>query len=181
MTLVVIIVFSLFLLLLELNFRKQRKIVKLKNEVVLLQKKLEITAKFLCEYSFLHENAKTMINRIRTKDGKLGDDYEQMMKKGKFRLNNITVNLFTKEELFKILGVNIDFELFTQTDRLFLVMLANNIPNENIAAILNTNLNNLKHKKSYLKRKIEQKATLENNFIILLKLFSAKSNNKENI
>lgn len=171
----IVVMMSILLLLVLRNINhKKRKIVNLKEQVIDLQKKIEVYSNFLCEYAFLQENAKAMINRLRSKDGKLGEEYDQMMKKGQHRLNNLTENLFTKEDLSKILGVNIDFEFFTQNDRLFLVMLANDISNEQIAALLNVSLINLKHRKYYLKRKIEKYATVENNFILLLKFFSTE-------
>lgn len=170
MTLVVAMASSLLLLLLGLNTRRQRKIAKLEKQVVHLQKKIEIAAKFLCEYAILQENARAMINRIRAKDDKLGEGYEQMMKEGQLCFNNLYENLFTEEELSKTLCVNIEFELFTHSDRLLLIMLTNDISNVHIAALLNINLINLKHRKYYLKRKIEKNATIENNFIVLLLL-----------
>lgn len=115
-----------------------------------------------------------MINRIRAKDDKLGEGYEQMMKEGQLCFNNLYENLFTEEELSKILGIHIGFEGFTHSDRLLLVMLASDISNKHIAALLNISPLNLKHRKYYLRKKIENNSTIENNFIILLELFSAK-------
>lgn len=139
------------------------------------QKILGVSAQFLSEYAALQEKAREMINRIRTKDNKLGDDYEQMLKEGQQHFNELADRLFTEEELKKLFDIRSGLEVFSQTDRLFLIMLASNASNTQIAAMLNTSTNNLKTRKSYLKEKIEKNATEQNNFAQLLTLFNRKT------
>lgn len=138
------------------------------------RKMMEISAQFLSEYAALQKQAREMTNRIRAKENKLGDDYERMLKEGQERFNRLAHRLFTEEEFKKRFSIYRDLEVFSQSDRLFLIMLAANAPTAQIAAMLNTTTNNLKTRKSYLKNKIEKNATPQNNFGRLLPLFSAK-------
>ncbi len=139
------------------------------------QKIAEVSAKFLTEYAALQEKAREMTNRVRAKDGKLGDDYDRMLKEGQQRFNNLAAQQFTAEEFSHILGIDRGLEFLSQTDRLLLFMLATGAPNTQIAAMLNTTAHNLKTRKSYLKEKIEKNATEQNNFAQLLTLFNRKT------
>lgn len=138
------------------------------------QKMMEISAQFLSEYSALQEKAREMANKIRAKESKLGDDYDLMFKEGQNRFNNLAHHLFSEDDFKEQFDIHQDLDVFSQSDRLFLIMLAVNTPNQQIAALLNTTTHRLKTRKSYLKTKIEQNATTQNNFSKLLPLFTKK-------
>ncbi|MDO5523683.1 MAG: hypothetical protein Q4G48_06515 [Bacteroidia bacterium] len=142
------------------------------EQAIRQQKIVEVSTRFLAEYAALQEKAKEMTNRVRAKDGRLGDDYERMLKEGQSRFNALAHQQFTETELQKLFGIHQDLEVFSQSDRLFLVMLAANAPNTQIAAMLNTTVHNLKTRKTYLKNKIEKNASPHNNFACLLALFN---------
>lgn len=113
-----------------------------------------------------------MANKIRAKESKLGDDYEFMFKEGQSRFNYLAHCLFSEDDFKEQFNIYEDLEVFSQSDRLFLMMLAVNTPNTQIAAMLNTTPHNLKTRKSYLKTKIKKNATSQNNFAKLLSLFN---------
>ncbi|MPN36232.1 hypothetical protein SDC9_183741 [bioreactor metagenome] len=94
-----------------------------------------------------------------------------MLKIGQQRFNWLVKSLFTAEDMQRLFNIRDDEDILTESDRLMLFMLANNADNEQIAALLNTNVNNLKSKKSYLKKKITAFATPANGFQRLLRLF----------
>ena len=136
------------------------------------EKMIRTLGNFLSQYASVQEHAKDMTNKIRAKDSKLGDEYDAMLKRGQNDFSQLARELFTKEEFEQQLGVADTCDVFSQSDRLLLLMLAEHTPNEQIAALLNTNTSNLKTRKSYLKKKIIEKATPDNHFEALLSLFS---------
>ena len=187
------VVVGLFLLLIVLYVVKQRAIAHLRQqkatekalrlqlekeqmerEAERLQKMAEVSARFFGEHAEFQEQARKMANKIRAKESKLGEEYEQMLKEGQSHFSDLASELFTATKLKERFGLDKDLEIFSQSDRLFLIMLSANAPTAQIAAMLNTTPHNLKTRKSYLKAKIEKHATEQNNFAQLLTLFSNK-------
>ncbi len=136
------------------------------------QKMMEISVQFLSEYSALKEKAREMTNKIRAKESKLGDDYDLIFKEGQDRFNYLAHHLFSEDDFKEQFNIHQDLDVFSQSDRLFLIMLSVGASNIQIAAMLNTTVHNLKTRKSYLKTKIEKNATSQNNFSKLLPLFT---------
>lgn len=187
----------LFTILLILYFSKQRTISRLQQaklaeeinrieaekqqtemEVLLFHEHAENHRQLLSKYdSFLKFHAiqqqeiLKMGGKVRSKHSELGDAYDKMLKMNQKQLNLLVAELFTAEEIQRLFDIHDEQEILTDSDRLLLFMLANNVDNEQIASLLNTNTNNLKAKKSYLKKKITASATPANGFQRLLKLF----------
>lgn len=159
----------------ERALRLQAEKLQMEGEAERLQKMVGISAQFLGRHAVLQEKARKMVNKIRARENKLGEEYEQMLKEGQAHFNSLAESLFTVEELQELFGIRQDLELFTESDRLFLIMLAADAPTAQIAAMLNTTPHNLKTRKSYLKAKIEKNATEQNNFTQLLTLFAPKN------
>ncbi len=110
-------------------------------------------------------------NRVRSKYPALGDAYDKMMEMEREQFNRLVDKLFTVEDIQRLFGIQDKDNILTKNDRLLLFMLANNADNEQIAALLNITTENLKSRKSYLKRKIMEKSTDSNGFQRLIALF----------
>ncbi|WP_298649894.1 hypothetical protein [uncultured Proteiniphilum sp.] len=188
---VVLSVFGLlFTVILIRYFNKQRALGRLRQaklteeknraeaESNLFREQSENQRQLLSRYdSFLkfHAEQQQQILRIadkmRSKYPLQGDAYDKMLEMGRQRFNRLVKELFTAEDMQRMFDIRDDQGILTESDRLLLFMLANHAHNEQIAALLNTNVNNLKSKKSYLKKKIAQYATSDNGFQRLLTLF----------
>lgn len=162
----------------ERILRLQAEQQKMEEQANRQQRIVEVSAQFLSEYAMLQEKAREITNRIRVRDKKLGDDYEQILKDGQQHFNELADRLFTEKEFKEVSGVCNDLDVFSQSDRLFLIMLASNAPNTHIAAMLNTTTHNLKTRKAYLKEKIIKNSTQQNKFESLLPLFDRKKGQK---
>ncbi len=145
---------------------------KLSCEQTETQKELlfryDLLLKFRIEQQIqMHKNA----NKIRSKYPLLGDAYDKMMNTERDRFNKLIDRLFTMEDLQRMFGINDENGILTKNDRLLLFMLANDADNDQIAAFLSISSDNLKSRKSYLKKKIVSNVTNSNGFQRLTALF----------
>ncbi len=146
----------------------------IRQKAIQQEKMLSVLFRFLGEYATVQEWTREMTNKIRGKDNKLGDEYESMLKKGQERFNRLGNILFTENEFEELFDIHTGLEIFSQSDRLLLIMLSTEASNQQIASLLNTTPHRLKTRKSYLKAKIEENCTSQNNFEQLLALFNKK-------
>lgn len=135
------------------------------------QQLLSLYNSFLKLHAEQQEMMRQNINRIRSKDSKLGDIYAGLLKSGQLQLNRFIKELFTVEDMRRLFDIHDEANSLNESDRLYLFMLANKVDNEQIAALFNTTVKNLKGKKAYLKKKISSYATPTNRFQNLLELF----------
>lgn len=135
------------------------------------EKILVVFGKFLSEYGTIQNSLYQMVNRIKSKDAKLGEEFDQEIKHGARKFQVIVNESFSENlnEQFNIYDPN---HILSSSDRMFLFMLSKQIPNEQIAALFNTSTHNLKTRKSVLKKKIMEKSNPDNKFELLLPLFS---------
>ena len=163
------VAFLLLLAVLAVNYHrnKQRRIALLEkknveNRLRWTQQRAEenkrmvqISLHYLTLHSAVQQDLLAFANKIRSKDRDLADQYELLLKNSRIHFKHITEDLFTDELLGEVLKNHRGLELFNNSDRVLLFMLAAGVSNEHIAALLNTTPVNLKSKKSYLKKKIE--------------------------
>ena len=174
---------------LTLYFAKQRTIVLLQREKLvaekerveaearLLRQQTETQQQLLSHYvSFLKiygsqlNQTRILSKKIYSKDMKLGEEFDHMLKEGRRRFNELAETMLTAEDMTKLFGIGESEGILNKSDRLLLSMLAVDTGNEQIAALLNTSTHNLKSKKWYLKKKIAAHATANNGFEQLLKI-----------
>lgn len=179
-----------FTVSLVLYFSKQRAIARLQQEKLteemnraeaelkLSREQSENQRQLLLRYDLFlkfhaeqQQQIRKMSDKVWFKYPALENIYDEMLKIGQQRFNWLVKSLFTAEDMQRLFNIRDDEDILTESDRLMLFMLANNADNEQIAALLNTNVNNLKSKKSYLKKKITAFATPANGFQRLLRLF----------
>ncbi|WP_298645827.1 hypothetical protein [uncultured Proteiniphilum sp.] len=185
--------------ILTLYFAKQRSIVLLQGEKLaaekerteaekrrldaeaqLLRQQTEAQQELLSHYvSFLEiygsqlNQTRILSKKIHSKDMKLGEEFDLMLKEGGQRFHKLAETMVTSEDMTKLFGISESDGILTESDRLLLSMLAAGTGNEQIAALLNTSTNNLKSKKWYLKKKISAHATADNGFERLLKILGS--------
>lgn len=172
---------------------KRKKIAKLKNdklqtekllaenESLLYQKQAEeyknivhIYSLFLTQYSEQQQQLKMFEMKIRGSQSKkpaLADDYKKLLEKGQEQFNKLSNQLFLSQIFNNLIELPSEQDLLNEADRLLLIMLALKLDNSQIAAFLNTTLDNLKSRKSYLKRKLKLNASFIGNFVQLMSLF----------
>lgn len=147
-------------------WRRHKKIAQLeKNHAATKLKLLEqqsdeklrmisIVLSYINLHSLFHNQLLEFINITRSKDSKLADRLDILLKNNRLKLNETTQHVFTDEFISNTLGISQGIKILTPSDRLLLFMLSINADNDDIAALLNTTPINLKSKKSYLKKKI---------------------------
>ncbi|HBX44948.1 hypothetical protein [Limibacterium fermenti] len=172
---------------------RQRKIAELvsqkrASELELVHSKEEQNEKIIkimFAYLNLHSSQKqdllSFSDKIRNLDmtkEAIIDKFQELKKNAQSGFIKTTHTLFADGFLEDMLKTSRGLELFNDTDRLLLFMLAlkSNIPEQ--AALLNTTSGSLKAKKAYLKKKIQQNSLRFENPEYLLSLFSypVKSN-----
>lgn len=142
-------------------------------------KMLTIFGDFLSEYALILNKARALANKVKISNQQLGQEYDVILNEGQQHFNDLASRFFTDSELEKRFVICCTSKIFSKSERLLLFMLESNIPNSQIAALLNTSTYNLKTRKSQLKKKIEQKATPENHFSNLFYLFTDKKTHKK--
>lgn len=147
-------------------------------EAQLLRQQAENQQELLSHYvSFLEiygsqlDQTRLLSKKVHSKDVKLGEEFDLMLKEGRQRFHKLAETMLTPEDMTELFGISKSDGILTQSDRLLLSMLAAGAGNEQIAALLNTSTKNLKSKKWYLKKKIATNVTADNGFERLLKLF----------
>ena len=180
-----LVIFALLITLIALIFiwRRQRKttlIDKSKTEakLILSQQKAEEKKRIVSvalPYLNLHSSIQNQLldfsSKVRGKDKKLGDAFDEILKNNKLEFNDTTQQIFTDELMLDVVGISKGLELLTPSDRLLILMLAIEVDNNDIAALLNTTPTNFKSKKSYLKKKIQTNAEKLDNYDFLLSIF----------
>ena len=126
---------------------------------------------FLKLYSQQQIDIQELAYKVRSRNQALGDTYDQMLKESQQRFADLAGSLFTVDDMGKLFEITIDKKILKDRDCLLLFMLAANVGNEEIAALLNITTNNLKVKKSNLKKKIATHTTTDNGFKRLLEMF----------
>jgi len=192
-TLLAVLMFFLLLSItgLILFFRKRQTMAALQNEklqieteiaetnALLLQKQtyqqknmLNIYGAFLRQYADQQHRLKMFEMKIRgDKNPKMADEYREILKQGEEQFNTLSNELFPSQIFEDILDVHQGLEILTETDRIFLIMLAMKIDAMQIASLLHTTPANLKSKKSYLKKKIMENKSSFDQFDNLISLF----------
>lgn len=186
--------------ILTLYFAKQRSIVLLQREKLaaekerteaekrrsdaeaqLLRQQAENQQELLSHYvSFLEiyasqlNQTRILSKKIYSKDVKLGEEFDLMLKRGRQRFHKLIETMFTPGDMKELFGIGEAEGVLTKSDRLMLSMLATGAANKQIAALLSTSTNNLKSKKWYLKKKIAAHATADNGFEQLLEILGRR-------
>ena len=186
--------------ILTLYFAKQRSIVLLQREKLaaekerteaekrrsdaeaqLLRQQAENQQELLSHYvSFLEiyasqlNQTRILSKKIYSKDVKLGEEFDLMLKRGRQRFHKLIETMFTPGDMKELFGIGEAEGVLTKSDRLMLSMLATGVANKQIAALLSTSTNNLKSKKWYLKKKIAAHATADNGFEQLLEILGRR-------
>lgn len=147
-------------------------------EAQLLRQETEAQQALLSHYvSFLEiygsqlNKTRILSKKIYSKDVKLGEEFDLMLKDGRHKFNKLTKTILTSEDMTHLFGIIELDGMLTESDRLMLSMMSVGASNEQIAALLNTSTNSLKSKKWYLKKKITAHVTDDNGFERLLKIF----------
>lgn len=141
---------------------------------------VKIVTPYLQQHARQQQTLYAFSNTIRGRNGALADAFDVILKNGEQRLNKITKHIFTDEKMNRALGITSGLSLFNHTDRILLFMLTSGASNQQIAGLLNSTPENVKAKKSYLKKKIQQHASHFNNPDYLLSLFTVKKSAKNN-
>lgn len=168
---------------------RRRKIVRLEqknkeSELQLAQQQAfekermtRIIIPYLSLYTTYQNELKALTyKKIGVKEGEDSKEYDKIVKIKKENFNKITQHLFTDELLSNVLKTRNGLDKFKLTDRMLLFMLAVGADNSHIVALLNTTPDNLKAKKSYLKKKIQKHASCFDDSDYLLSLFPSFSN-----
>lgn len=147
-------------------------------EAQLLRQQAENQQELLSHYvSFLEiygsqlDQTRLLSKKVHSKDVKLGEEFDLMLKEGRQRFHKLAETMLTPEDMTELFGIGKSDGILTESDRLLLSMLAAGAGNGQMAALLNTSTKNLKSKKWYLKKKIATNVTADNGFERLLKLF----------
>lgn len=164
-------------------WRRHRKIAQLeKNHAATKQMQFEqqteekrriisIILSYLNLHATVHNQLLDFTNIARAKNSKLADRLDVLLRNNRLKFNETTQYVFTDEFIGNTLGITQGMEILNPSDRLLLFMLAIKAENEDIAALLNTTPTNLKSKKHYLKKKINNRADSFDNPEALLSLF----------
>ncbi|SFL31011.1 Tetratricopeptide repeat-containing protein [Porphyromonadaceae bacterium KH3CP3RA] len=186
--------------ILTLYFAKQRSIVLLQREKLaaekehteaekrrsdaeaqLLRQQAKTQQELLSHYvSFLEiyasqlNQTRILSKKIHSRDVKLGEEFDLMLKRGRQRFHKLAETMLTPGDMTELFGIGETEGVLTENDRLMLSMLAAGAANKQIAALLSTSTNNLKSKKWYLKKKIAAHATADNGFEQLLEILGRR-------
>lgn len=143
----------------------------LRHETETQQALLTHYVSFLEIYGSQMNQTRILSKKIHSKDVKLGEKFDLMLKEGRQRFNNLTKIMLASEDMTHLFGIIESDCVLTESDRLMLYMMSVGASNEQIASLLNTSTNSLKSKKWYLKKKITAHVTVDNGFERLLELF----------
>lgn len=174
-------------------YSKRKRMAKLKNDILeaeklaiesealLLQNKateqnnrIKIFSLFLTQYSEnqqLLNSFEMKIRGSRKNKDELADDYKKMLQQGKERFSDLSDQLFLSQIFNNLIELSSEQNFLNEGDHFLLAMLAMKLENSQIAAFLNINLVNLKSRKTYLKKKLKENASLVNNFEQVMSLF----------
>lgn len=142
------------------------------SEIKQREEMLSIFGNFLAEYGQIQNRLYGITNRIKTKDTSLGEEYENELKMSSRNFQTIAEKLFSHEKLNQQFDIDDAEHILSPSDRMLIFMLSKQIPNDQIAALLNTSTHSLKTRKSVLKKKIVEKVSPDNRFEHLLPLFA---------
>ena len=171
------------LVMVLLIWRRQKKTANLEKDyteakLLLSQQKTEEKQRIISvalPYLNLHSSIQNQLlefaSKVRGKDKKLGDALDELLKGNRSAFNDTTQQIFTDELMHEVVGISRGLELLNPSDRLLILMLAIDVDNNNIAALLNTTPMNLKSKKSYLKKKLQNNADQFDNYDFLISIF----------
>ena len=193
-----LLVIMLFcILLLVVNFLRQKSLQKLKveryeheiQESVLrgeyaeterqsLQKQLELQKQilstnsvFLQHYADQKQKILSLSTYLRGKNPKISDKLDLQLIENQKQLTQLTAQLFSPQKLKDLLNLEKIPDCLSNNECLILTMLASKVDNAQIAALLNTTPESFKSRKNQLKRKIAQKSTDSSDFSLLYDLF----------
>jgi DNA-binding CsgD family transcriptional regulator len=193
--LLVILLFSLILL--YINFSRQKSLQKLKveryeherRESVLrgeyaeaerqsLQKQFELQRQilstntvFLRLYADQKQKILSLSSYLRSKNPHISEKLDSQLIENQKQLTQLTAQLFSPEKLKELLNLEKVPDCLSNNECLILTMLASKVDNAQIAALLNTTPESFKSRKNQLKRKIAQKLTDSADFSLLHDLF----------
>ncbi|HHT34807.1 MAG TPA: hypothetical protein GX018_07250 [Bacteroidales bacterium] len=192
-----LVIMLFFILLLVVNFSRQKSLQKLKveryehelQESVLrgeyaeterqsLQKQLELQKQilstnsvFLQHYADQKQKIISLSTYLRGKNPKISDKLDLQLVENQKHLNLLTAQLFSPQKLKDLLNLKKVPVCLNNNECLILTMLASNVDNAQIAALLNTTPESFKSRKNQLKRKIAHKSTDSSDFSLLYDLF----------
>lgn len=110
-------------------------------------------------------------NKLRVHNPDMADAFENILKTQHHEMKLLNEHFFTDRLMSEVLGTTAGLHLLNPSDRALLFLLAAKSSNEQIEGILNTTPQNLKSKKSYLKKKIRTHAHQFDNAETILALF----------
>lgn len=191
----VILLFSLILL--YVNFSRQKSLQKLKveryeherQESVLrgeyaeaerlsFQKQFELQRQilstnsvFIQHYADQKQQILSLSTYLRSKNPQISDKLDSQLIENQKQLTKLTAQLFSPEKLKDLLNLEKIPDCLNNNECLILTMLASKVDNAQIAALLNTTSESFKSRKNQLKRKLAQKATDSSDFSLLYDLF----------
>ena len=168
---------------------RQRKIMKLEKRTKEIELKfaqqeamekaqmMRLTMPYLSLYTAYQRTLKELAyKKFGVKDNGDSSVYNEMLKTEQAEFNKITQDLFTDDLLYNVLKTRNGLDKLNLTDRMLLFLLSVGADNSYIIAMLNTTPDNLKAKKSYLKKKIRKNASYFDNPDYLLSLFPSLPN-----
>lgn len=176
----------LVVLVILIYYRRKQKIDRLIHEKNKMERKLlthtlnetkqmvEIVTPYLQHHALRKQELYAFSNTIRAKNSQLADAFDKLLQNGEKQMTETTKALFNDDILCKALGTTTGLSHFNHSDRMLLFMLASEASNQQIAGMLNSTPENVKAKKSYLKKKIEHHTSDFNNPDHLLALFSRR-------
>lgn len=189
----IVILLTVILFAVVFAFNRRRKILQLENknkqtELLLAQQRTleqERTVSIIIPYLSLYTSCQNKLKDFtyKTIEKKNAspetDKYNELLKSNREDFNKMTHQLFTDELLGNLLKTRKGLELFKHTDRVLLFMLAVGVNNSDIAGLLHSTSDNLKAKKSYLKKKIQNHIHCFDNPDYLLSLFISSGKSQE--
>jgi len=191
----VILLFSLILL--YVNFSRQKSLQKLKvekyeherRESVLrgeyaeverqsLQKQFELQRQilstnsvFLQHYADQKQKILSLSTYLSSKNPQISNKLDSQLIENQRQFTKLTAQLFSPVKLKDLLNLEKIPDCLNNSECLILTMLASKVDNAQIAALLNTTPESFKSRKNQLKRKIAQKSTDSSDFSLLYDLF----------
>lgn len=174
-------------------YSKRKRVAKLKNDILQAEKmaiesealmlqnkateqsnRIKIFSSFLAQYSEHQQLLSSFEMKIRGSHrnmDELADDYKKILQQGKGQFNDLSNQLFLSQIFNNLIELSTEQNFLNEGDHLLLAMLAMKLENSQIAAFLNINMVNLKSRKTYLKKKLKENASLINNFEQVMSLF----------
>ena len=130
----------------------------LQTRTEMQQQTLSVYGLFLQQYASLQQLFIEMATKTRSKNPKLADEFDALLKDGQHAFTRLGAQLFTPDKLQEQLQLSAVPDFLNASECLILFMLACNTNNAQIASLLNTTPDTFKVRKAKLKKKISEQA-----------------------